>query len=430
MWTARRARLLAISRGSFERVEQSLRKTPIISPMSNPSRTVLHALALVACCIPLLGVAQVATKPLGKPDIEYRQPFTTISGLRELRDGRVIVADSRDKTLQLIDLARGLATPVGRAGAGPGEWGNPTRLYALPSDSTLMTDFSNNRYFIINPDGKPGLTLGVPENGPESSSSLTGIDAMGRMLLVADRRPKGPMDGSVGVADVLRVDRRGRRVDTVATLMQPAGERTAATMMGSGMMRMATNLPLAARDLTAIAGDGRIAIVRTSPYRVEWIGTDGKHVQGPVTVASNIRITDAEREAFTRTQIRPGAILVRGPGGGATPPASSKAGGGGAAKISSAEIKAMMNPDMTWPTVKPPFLDGAVQIDPNGRVWVLRTRAHDDSIPTFDVFDATGRVTERVTLPKRTKLVGFGRGVVYLARTDEDDLVWLQRVRR
>ena len=90
----------------------------------------------------------------------------------------------------------------------------------------------------------------------------------------------------------------------------------------------------------------------------------------------------------------------------------------------------MTNPDMIWPAVKPPFLSGAVQIAPDGRVWVLRTRAHDDSIPTFDVFDAVGRVVERVALPKRTRLMGFGAGVVYLARTDDDDLVWLQRVRR
>ena len=90
----------------------------------------------------------------------------------------------------------------------------------------------------------------------------------------------------------------------------------------------------------------------------------------------------------------------------------------------------MMNPDMAWPAVKPPFLANAVQVDPAGRVWVLRTRAWNDSIPTFDVFDANGRVIERVALPKRTRLVGFGNGVAYLARTDDDDLVWLQRVRR
>ena len=394
------------------------------------NRGVFHALAVVALCIPSLGFAQVATRVLGKPDIEYREPFTTISGLRELRDGRVIVADARDKTLQLVDLSRGIARPVGRVGAGPGEWANPSRLYALPGDSTLMTDFSNNRYFLIDPDGKPGLTVRVPENGPESNADLIGIDAMGHMLLVADRRASGPMDGAVGVADVLRFNRRSRRVDTIGTLMQPKGERTSASMMGAGMLRMSTNLPLAARDLTAVASNGRIAIVRAAPYRVEWIGNDGKHVQGPVAEAPNIRITDAEKEAFTRSQIRPGAILVRGPAGSAPPPAGIKAGAGGSAKISSAEIKAMTNPDLIWPAVKPPFLSGAVQIAPDGRLWVLRTRAHDDSIPTFDVFEAAGRVVERVALPKRTRLMGFGAGVVYLARTDDDDLVWLQRVRR
>jgi hypothetical protein len=384
---------------------------------------------LLASCAPSLGVAQVVTKPLGKADVEYRESFTAISGLRELRDGRVIVSDSRDKTLQLIDLARGTATPVGRTGAGPLEWANASRLYALPGDSTLMPDFANNRYFVVNPDGKPGGTVVFAESGPESSGELIGVDAMSRMLLVAERRPKRPMDGTVGIADVLRFDRRTRRVDTVGTLAQPAGEKSAATMMGGGLMRTVTNLPLAARDLSVIASDGRIAIVRAAPYRVEWIGADGKRVQGPVADASNIRITDAEKEAFTRSQIRPGAILIRG-NPNAPPPSSSKPAGGGSAKISSAEIKAMMNPDMTWPANKPPFVSGAVQVEPNGRVWVLRTRAHDDSIPTFDVFDAAGRVVERVALPKRTRLAGFGKGVVYLARTDEDDLVWLQRVRR
>ena len=74
------------------------------------------------------------------------------------RDGRVLVSDSRDKTLQLIDLFRGAAQPIGRLGAGPGEWASPSRLYALPGDSTLMADFSNNRYFLIDPATKKNMT--------------------------------------------------------------------------------------------------------------------------------------------------------------------------------------------------------------------------------------------------------------------------------
>lgn len=387
----------------------------------------LVARAAVVVGIPLSSLsAQVATRPIGKVDVEYREPFTTISGLRELRDGRVIVSDSRDKSLQLIDLASGTATPVGRAGAGPGEWGFLSRLYALPSDTTMMFDVANGRIFVINPDGKPGTSIRLDENGLLYSTEVLGVDATGRMLLAAERRAARPTDHSVGIADVMRYDQRTGRLDTVAMLARPKGEQTAARMLPGGMMQMATNLPLAAQDLAGIALDGRIAIVRAAPYRIEWIALDGRRTLGPIAAAPEIRITDDEKEAFMRSQVRPGAILVRGPSG----PAQPAKGRSATPKLSSADLKAMMNPDMTWPAVKPPFLAGAVHIARDGRVWVLRTRAHDDSIPVFDVFDGAGRVIERVALPKRTRLVGFGSGTVYLARTDDDDLVWLQRVAR
>jgi hypothetical protein len=36
-------------------------------------------------------VAQAPLKTLAEPDAEYAEPFTQINGVRELRDGRVIV---------------------------------------------------------------------------------------------------------------------------------------------------------------------------------------------------------------------------------------------------------------------------------------------------------------------------------------------------
>ena len=402
---------------------------------SETSRFAAGAFALMACCAPVVGLAQATTVPtrsIGKVDVEYPEPFTTVTSVRELRDGRVIVADRREKTLQLIDLARGSAVPIGRSGAGPAEWGNPGVLFAMPGDTTMMPDFGNDRFFFINPDGKPGTTLRLGENNPLQSGDLIGLDGADRALVVSEQRATNPREGTSGIAHVVRVNRRTGRSDTVGTLAKPKGEIGVASMLGGGMMKVSTNLPLAAQDLAAIAPDGRIVIVRAEPYRVEFFALDGKHTTGPVATSSGIRINDAEKEAFTRSQIRPGAILTRGPAGTAPPPT----GGGGVRgasrtpQLSSAEVKAMMNPDMTWPAVKPPFLAGAVQVDRTGRVWVLRTRAWNDSIPTFDVFDTSGRVVERVTLPRLTRLVGFGNGVVYLARTDDDDLIWLQRVRR
>lgn len=382
--------------------------------------------------------AQPRPRPLPRPEAEFPEPFSAISGLRELRDGRVLVADSRDKTLQLLDFARGTATPVGRAGAGPGEWSFPSSLYPLTGDSTLMVDAGNNRYFLIAPNGTGTTTAPIPDDASIFRSDLVGIDDAGRMLLVADRRPRRPTDGSVGVGDVLRYDRRRARVDTVARLAQPEGEQTAARMLPGGMMQMVTNLPFAARDLAAIAPDGRIAVVRAAPYRVEWIAPDGTRLVGPEAPSPDIRVTKAEQEAFAKSQVRPGAILVRGPTGAAPARASAPAGSPASAapprrrslpKVSPADVEAIFNPSMTWPAVKPPFLSGAVHMAPDGRVWVLRTRAHDDSIPTYDVFDASGRVADRVALPTGTRLVALGRGTAYLARTDEDDLLWLQRVR-
>lgn len=90
---------------------------------------------------------------------------------------------------------------------------------------------------------------------------------------------------------------------------------------------------------------------------------------------------------------------------------------------------AQLPPLTDWPEYVPPFLASAALARPNGEVWVLRTRKPGDKIPTYDVFDASGRVIGRVALPADTRLIGFGNGTVYLVRTDADDLQYLQRYR-
>ncbi len=367
------------------------------------------------------------TRALPAPSVEYGEPFTAITDVRELRDGRVIVADSRENTLQLIDLTRGVARPIGRQGAGPAEWSMPSQLFALPGDTTWMIDPSNDRYFVVHPDGKPGRTIPFDAFPEVVTDGLSGVDNNGRMLTINERRTASFQDGTSGVVDVMRYDRRTKRVDTVARLAWPTGEMSAARMLPNGMLQMSTNLPFAAHDIALLAPDGRIAIVRASPYRVEWIALNGAVTRGPVASSPAIWITDAERQAFVRSRIRPGRIISSAP---VSPPAPTP--GVPNARVpmlTSGELDALMNPDMKWPAQKPPFLyaDGA-RMAPDGRVWVHRTRAHNDSVPVYDVFDATGRVVERRSLPKGTRLVAFGAKSMYLARKDADDLFWLQRV--
>ena len=82
-----------------------------------------------------------------------------------------------------------------------------------------------------------------------------------------------------------------------------------------------------------------------------------------------------------------------------------------------------------WPEYLPPFLDDALEFDPDGTLWVRRT-GPAGAAPTYDVINAEGRVTRQVEFPPRTRLVGFGaNGAVYVARSDEFDLEYLQRYR-
>ena len=76
-----------------------------------------------------------------------------------------------------------------------------------------------------------------------------------------------------------------------------------------------------------------------------------------------------------------------------------------------------------------PFLDG-VHATPEGEVWVLRTRPAGDSIPRYDVFDRQGNLERQVALNPSSKVFAFGRGTVYVLRTDADDLQHLQRFTR
>lgn len=59
---------------------------------------------------------------------------------------------------------------------------------------------------------------------------------------------------------------------------------------------------------------------------------------------------------------------------------------------------------------------------------VTHSRAWNDEVPRIDVFGANGRLARQVVLPARSRIVGFGRGVLYLVRRGVDDPEWLQRI--
>ena len=397
-----------------------------------PSTLILTSATALTAFVATVSAQSMPQKTLGRSDVEYREPFTAITSVRELSDRRVLVNDRMEKTLQLLNLERGSAEPVGRVGNGPGEYGIPGRLFALRGDTTLLTDVLNLRYLVILGSGKPGTSFTLGDGDMRMVGVANSVDHFGHFYFVDVRY--GPR-GASGFSEeqdqvVVRRSRGDTRADTLAILAIPAGRRTATRSLPGGKVFAYTNRPLALEDAVAFASDGRVAVVRARDYHVEWIAPDRSSTKGPPVRYQPIRVTDGEKQAFIEGQTRPGSIIVMGPGGSAAPPPRSS----GAplppqAKAAPAPRGLFNEADMVWPAVMPPFIAASAVVASDGRLWLLRARAHDDPVPSYDVFDARGQLAERIALPAQTRLVGFGAGTVYLARKDDDDLQYLQRYR-
>jgi hypothetical protein len=191
------------------------------------------------------------------------------------------------------------------------------------------------------------------------------------------------------------------------------------------MMVIGAN-PLIPASTWAVAPDGRIALVRPEPYRVEWISSAKARTAGPAVQYERLRVTEADKTP-PRAPVCPITITMGDAGGGAR-------GAAGAAGRATTSIRTgVVNPPARtdWPEQKPPFVTGwygGALVAPNGELWIGRSRGVDDP-PSYDIFDGSGKLTGRAVLPKGTRVVAFGNGTLYGYRMDDDDLVYLQRFR-
>ena len=408
----------------------------------------LAVLVAAVASVPSSLRAQQAPRTLPAPQAEFEEPFSSVGvgAIRELRDGRVIVADPRDKIVSVIDFRSGSATSVGREGSGPQEFAMPLRLYAAPGDTTLLFDPLNSRYLVIGPDAKPVSTFrledeaprrpqtpppgqGRPQGGPQIVMGGLGFspratDARGRMYGEGSPISPGP-DGPV-IADsvpLIRFDRGTRRMDTLTYITLPKSN----TQMSGGGGNMRVSIgganPLAPRDEWAVFPDGRVAVARAATYQIEFIAPDGGKRSGPRIPYTPVRMNAAEirYEEGLRNAARANQMSISITNNNGQMSRSAQMGPGANAPP--------LEPLTDWPEVKPPFRAGlaSVMARPNGELWVRRTENAQARGTLYDVINAQGTVAFQVRLEDGVTLVGFGNNTIYTTRRDEDDLVYLRR---
>jgi len=373
-------------------------------------------IALVAAAIPAALTAQskVSERRLEKPDAAFQESFDQIGALRELPGGKVLVVDLGPKALVMVDFKTGQQTPIGRNGQGPGEYQFPGELIPYLGDSTLLVDRITRRFLTVSPDGKLGKTVPFPD-GMQGLAQPKGADRKGRIYLQASPFG-GPDDGDAATipdsAAVVRWDRVTNRLDTLTKVKIPA-TKVQRTGTSNARVTMVRPQPYAPQDEWGSSPDGRVAVARVGDYHVEWLGD--RPARGAPVGYDRIRLGDGDRESFMaaikNTRNR---IVVNN-------------GGGRGQELRPPEPSA---DEFDWPEYKPPFRARSALVTSDGQLWVQRHTQAGDSVPVFDVFDASGNLASRVYLPRGRQMVGLGEGTVYAVRTDSDGLQWLERYRR
>ena len=249
------------------------------------------------------------------------------------------------------------------------------------------------------------------------------VDATGRLYYQAFPRAEPGKTPNPDSMAIVRWDRAAKRIDTLGKVPSGMSVNTSGSS-GNNMRVMISSKPLAAVPVWTALPDGRVVIVQPSPYRVDVLGLNKSVTHGPTQAYTPIKMTATERNAY-RAALKSSSPI------GITRTSGSGTAGTNVSTTSQGPPQREI-PDEEFPAVMPPFSgQGAVLISPDGEIWVLRTRPASDKVPTYDIFNSAGQLTGKATLKPNSAVVGFGAGVVYVARQDpEDDLRYLEKYAR
>ncbi len=375
----------------------------------------------------LLGVVvsgglSAQTLQLAEPEAIYPDAFSVVQTVRELPDGRVLVADPLEQAFVVLDLDEGSLETLGRVGQGPREYRQPDAIWALPGGESLLVDLGNGRLTRIGSDLSFGETMPytIGETGMGLDLVLaipSGVDAEGALYF----RSFGRLGAGVGSRDsvaVLRFDLDGTDVDTVTMVGVGATTRQESGSANNRNVSVVP-IPLSPADAWGVAPDGSVVVARSADYSIEWHRTDGSVVRGPANQFDPITIRQADKEEWDNERsVAGGGMALQVQMNNGSMSMSATRGG-----------RQTNGPDLDqyeWPDAKPAFYGARVNVDGQGRAWV-RKHLRAGTPVTYDVFDALGRVEATVSFPEGRRLVSFGESGLYAVRIDEFGLQYLER---
>jgi hypothetical protein len=383
-------------------------------------------------------------RTFGAPTIIASEPFWNIASVRELSDGRVLVvqrgpmngfaramastmmnalgqrcgrgaaavdslrnrAEPPAARIVLFDAGLTHATPIGHAGTGPVDFQQPEALHATIADTTLVLDAGRGDMLVIDPNGKITGTRPVPGgNGALAASGGIVVDRGGRLLYspreqIMKQTASGMEGGMPDSLAIVAFDPKTGGTMPVAHI-RVAGMTT--TMVpnpstpGAFSSRM-KSVPFPIVDDWVMTPDGTLAIIRGADLHIDWIAADGKIRSTPPIPYARHAVSDSDKVAYMKTLHMTDSMLKKMP---SSPMMSIT----------------QLEPD-SFPKFKPPFSARGALAASDGSIWLPAHIISPAATDGYYVIGPDGKIRELVHLPTGQRLLGFGKGVIYVAYND------------
>jgi hypothetical protein len=347
-------------------------------------------LAPTFCALFVLAAGCTPAESQGGLTLEKKLPvtFAQLSNVVELRDGRVVFADTKAKLFLRADLRTGKVDTIGArvdslvADAPPERYKFPGWVAHLAGDTLALVDFSGLRTTLWSEDGKPLGVLPIVEVAGKAPVLV--YDTVGNGYKIDYQAILGGAEPGTAVrpdsVPVLRIALRSGKVDTVANLASPEfGD----AMFGEQMQQAAK--VFAPNDFFGVLPNGTAWLARGRENRVDWREPGGAWTTGATHDYPKQPVTQSDRDRVL-AQVR--------------------------------EHGKQFGMPQDLP-IQYPFADNKPPFDfalgrPEGEVWLQRPRPLEDAPLTYDVFNRKGAWQRAVEFPKGASLAGFGtKGAVY-----------------
>lgn len=367
---------------------------------------------LLLAAVPLAAQQPRASRPLPAPNLEIEEPWSGPLQLVELRDGNILVHDSREKRLVVVNVETEDQRLAAREGGGPAEYRSVMGMWRAAGDSVMLLDLVQGRLLVLSPDGRGVATRRLPGAGDPmavmNQPLIRMLDRRGRLygqaMSISFEGGQMTMGDSM---QIIRSDLAAGRADTLTKI--PSFQRS--PQISPQLMR----IPIPGyvpQDAWGVFPDGRVLVVRGRGYTPEIFAATGSASRKAAPLPyPKLSVTAADRRAYMDSVNRAMDEGMRQMAGGM--PAG--------AQMPKIEL---VEPD-PWQTEKPPLMGDLIQVDAKSRAWVPVIDRNPGQ--RFDLIDGEGRVVEAIKFPPGVALLGFGATSVYTTTRDEDGLMYIRR---